>query len=180
MGEPSDTCGDPDRRASPGGGARSGMDATTRIRGEELSDTEIAPDDDLEREGVRVLDEASDLDEDKEEANTGFYSSSHNFEEVSPGTSSLEIQLSVKKSYCGKDYEKKTDANGKKLPQPPTSQLDETIVGSRNVKSCFPLQYFTIRATKQRSFAPAVLGGGGGGSGSGCTECGSMHSGLRV
>jgi hypothetical protein len=69
MGEPSETYGDPDRMENLGERTRPGPGSdTTRLnRGDELSDTEMAQDDDLEREGERVLDEASDLEEDKDE-----------------------------------------------------------------------------------------------------------------
>jgi hypothetical protein len=178
MGEPSATFGDPDLAESMDGGVRADTGAIARNRGDELSDTEMAPDDDLEREGVRVLDETSDLEEDKEEASTGSHSNTPNRKEVSPGTANIESQFPFKKSNWERDSGKKTATSAIELPQPPIARLDESMAGSMNTKSCFPPQYFTIRATKQRLLAPAVLGGGGC-PGAGFAGCGSVHPGLR-
>jgi hypothetical protein len=143
------------------GGEGSGTGANTRDRGDELSDTEMAPDDDLEREGVRVLDETSDLDEDKEEASTGSRSNTLMLKEVSPETEKIESQFPLRNSNCEMRIGKKSAIGEIELPQPPIARVYEPMTGSTNTKSCFPPQYFTIRATKQRFLAPAVLGGWG-------------------
>jgi hypothetical protein len=161
MGEPSETYGDPDRMENLGGRTRPGSDTIPLNRGDELSDTEMAQDDDLEREGERVLDEASDLEEDKDETSVDSHPNTHNSEDVSPGTPTLDSHLLFVNMKEGKEKEKKTAASSKKLPHPPTAQLEKKIVSSGKMKSCFPPQYFTIRATKQRCSAPAVLGGVG-------------------
>jgi hypothetical protein len=178
MGEPSATIGDPDPAESMDGGEGADTGAITRNRGDELSDTEMAPDDDLEREGVRVLDETSDLEEDNEEASTGSHSNTPKRKEVSPGTAKIESQFPFRKSNWERESGKKTATSETELPQPPIAHLNESMAGSTNTKSCFPPQYFTIRATKQRLLAPAVLGGGGF-LGAGFTGCGSVYPGLR-
>ncbi len=161
MGEPSATFGDPDLAESMDVGEGAGTVANTRDRGDELSDTEMAPDDDLEREGVRVLDETSDLEEDKEEASTGSHSNTLKLKEVSPETEKFESQFPFRNSNWERGGGKKSAIGEIELPQPPIARLNEPMTGSTNTKSCFPPQYFTIRAIKQRLLAPAVLGGVG-------------------
>jgi hypothetical protein len=181
--EPSETYGDPDQMENLGERTRPGPGSdTTRLnRGDKLSDTEMAQDDDLEREGERVLDEASDLEEDKDETSLDPHPNTHNSEDVSPGTSTLDRNFHFVNMKECKDKAKKTVASAKKLPHPPTAQLEEKTVSAGKKKSCFPPQYFTIRATKQRCSAPTVLGGVGsqGRSSQSAVHC-SQDSGFDV
>jgi hypothetical protein len=116
MGEPSMLYGDPDRMENLGERTRPepGSDTIPLNRGDELLDTEMAQDDDLEREGVRVLDEASDLEEDKDETSPDTHSTTHNTEDVSPGAPTLDSHLHFVNIKEGKDKVKKNPCQCKK------------------------------------------------------------------